>query len=562
MKIQRPRSETIRRLALGPATALLACLASFAALPTAARAAPVLKAGDRVVFYGDSITEQKLYSRYVQQYIQCRYPELNVKFFNAGWGGDTAGGGFGRLERDVLSLHPTVVTLFFGMNDGGYRPVTDDIVRPYKANQEKIIQALKAKGVRVVVYTPGAVDYDRKQPLRDAKYNDNLEALGAAVLELAKQYELPSADIHHPMVAFQNAQKAQTPGFTMIPDSVHPSPAGHLVMAQEMLKGLGAEPMPAIGSIDLAGGAGDAGDGLRVVSKQPAQVVLETTRPMPVPYWFEPASLAVMRASGFLEMAAGKLTVKGLAAGCYKLTLDGAEAGKYTAEELAAGVPVAGSSFAAAQRLHDLIQRKEESYFTAWRMVRLPLADVAGSQQIVDGLMAANDGYEAVIENLAAPLPKCTITLSAAPEGSNLAEGKHYACSDENKYNWGLAGLTDGSWEAVPQHCFATGDSPTLPKTVTIDLEKAVKIGTVTFGVPHFGSTKTVSVSISADGQAFTEVGSHQFPPRKEERATVAFPAAEARYVRLTYVDRYEEDIQYPRLFAFTTEVEVYATGK
>jgi lysophospholipase L1-like esterase len=533
--------------------------ACFCLVSLAAQAAPVLQAGDRVVIYGDSITEQRLYSRFVQQYIQCRYPDLKVKFYNAGWSGDTAGGGFNRLERDVLLLNPTVVTLFFGMNDGGYRPMDAGVTAGFKRNEEKIIAALKAKGVRVVVFTPGAVDYDRQKKLADCKYNDNLESLGQAALELAKQYELPSADVFHPMVAFQNAQKEKQPDFTIIPDAVHPNGPGHLMMAQEMLKGLGAEPMPAIGTIDVKTGTGD---GLRVVSSQPAQVVLETTREMRQPFWFEGGSLAVMRDCGFLAFVSGKLTVKGLAGSFYKLALNGADCGKFSAAELAAGVGVAGNTLASAQRLHDLIQRKEDSYYTAWRQVRLPLADIAGSQQIVEGLMAADEGYQTVIHNLAAPLAKCTFTLSAAPEGPNLAQGKRYVCSDENKYNWGIGGLTDGRWDATPQHCFATGDAPAFPKQVTIDLEQAARIGTVTFGVPPFGSTKTVKVSISADGQNFTEVGGHTFALRKEERATVAFPSAEARYVRLTYLDRHDEDVNYPRVFAFTTEVEVYATAK
>lgn len=536
-----------------------AAAASLLSLGSLVHAAPVLKADDRVVIYGDSITEQRLYSRFIQQYIQCRYPELKVKFYNAGWSGDTAGGAFNRLERDVLSLKPTLVTLFFGMNDGSYCAQADGITSTFKQNEDKIISALKAKGVRVVVYTPGAVDYDRQPKFAACKYNDNLESLGKAALELAQQYQLPSADVFHPMVAFQNAQKAKSPGFTMIPDSVHPSPAGHLVMAQEMLKGLGAEPMPPIGAIDLKSGTAD---GLRVVSNNPAQVVLETTRPMRMPFWFDTSSMSIMRDSGFLAMTAGKLTVKGLAAGYFKLTLDGVEAGKYSADELAAGVGVPGSACAAASRLFDLIQRKEENYYAAWRQVRLPLADLAGSQQVVDGLMTADEGYQTIIHNLAAPLAKCTFTLSVAPEGPNLAQGKHYRCSDENKYGWGIGGLTDGNWGANPQHCFATGDAPDLPKHVTIDLEKSARIGTVVFGVPPFGATKTVKVSVSTDGQSFTEVGSHQFELRKEAATTVAFPATDARYVRLTYTDRYEEDIEYPRVFSFTTEVEVYSTAK
>lgn len=519
----------------------------------------LLKAGDRVVFYGDSITEQRLYTRYVQQYIQCRYPELKVKFYNAGWSGDTAPGGLKRLERDVTWLKPNVVTLFFGMNDGRYRPVEDSIINAFKQGEEGIIKELIGKGVRVVVYTPGAVDYDKKPALKEAKYNDNLEALGKAALELAKQYNLPSADVIHPMIAFQNAQKARNPNFTMIPDAVHPNAAGHLMMAQEMLKGLGAEPMPSLGSIDLAA---NNSDGLRVVSNNAAQIVLETTRPVNVPFWVESGSLPVLRDSGFADFVGQKLSVKGAPAGFYKVALNGAEAGKFSAEELAAGVKLTGHNFAAAKQIHDLIQRKEDNYFAAWRQVRLPLADVNGVEQIVSGLMAADEGYQTVIHNLAAPAAKLTISLSAAPEGPNLAQGKPYTASDPNKYNWGIGGLTDGSWEANAQHAFATGDTAEFPKSVIIDLQNVARIGTVTFGVPGFGSTKTVQVALSTDGQNFANVGQKEFALRKEERATIAFPVREARYVRLTFADHYAEEVGYTPTFGFLSEVEVYATAK
>ena len=380
---------------------IAATLLLVTSLMTQAKAQPVLKAGDRVVIYGDSITEQRLYSRYVQQYIQCRYPELKVKFYNAGWGGDTAGGAFNRLERDVLWLKPNVVTLFFGMNDGGYRSVNDATTNGFKSNAEKVIKALTEKGVRVVVYTPGAVDYDKQARLKEVGYNDNLEALGKAALELAKQYNLPSADVFHPMLTFQAAQKAKDPNFTMIPDAVHPNAAGHLVMAQEMLKGLGAEPMPPMGSVDLVA---NTGDGLRVVSNNPAQIVLENTRPINMPFWFDKSSLNVMRDSGFLDMAGQKLTVKGATPGYYKITLNGADAGKFSADQLAAGIKISGNNLASAQQIHDLIQRKEDSYFNAWRQVRLPLANVNGVQQTVDGLMMADEGYQTMIHSSAAPI--------------------------------------------------------------------------------------------------------------------------------------------------------------
>ena len=46
--------------------------------------------GDRVVFLGDSITEQKLYTTYIEAYALTRFPQEKFTFRNVGWGGDTA----------------------------------------------------------------------------------------------------------------------------------------------------------------------------------------------------------------------------------------------------------------------------------------------------------------------------------------------------------------------------------------------------------------------------------------------------------------------------------------
>src|SRR3954465_2129055 len=85
-----------------------------------------LKDGDRVVFYGDSITDQRLYTTFTETYAVTRFPKTNISFVHSGWGGDRVTGGGGgpvdvRLWRDVLPYNPTVVTIMLGMNDGRYR---------------------------------------------------------------------------------------------------------------------------------------------------------------------------------------------------------------------------------------------------------------------------------------------------------------------------------------------------------------------------------------------------------------------------------------------------------
>src|SRR5262245_8133096 len=102
-------------------TLLLAVVAFLGTVP--ARADDFFfKAGDVVVMIGDSITEQHLYSNYVEMWTVTRFPAWKLTFRNTGISGDTSGGGNNRFKRDVLRYNPTAMTVDFGMNDGGYAP--------------------------------------------------------------------------------------------------------------------------------------------------------------------------------------------------------------------------------------------------------------------------------------------------------------------------------------------------------------------------------------------------------------------------------------------------------
>lgn len=522
-------------------------------LPAMSHALTPLKDGDRVVIYGDSITQQKLYSRYMQQYVDCRYPEKKITFINAGWSGDRAPGGLRRLERDVLIHNPTVVTLFFGMNDGSYREVTDDIVKTFRDGTEGIIKALQAKGVRVVVYTPGCVDPDRRKNLADCDYNKNLEALGNACKELAAQYNCDFVDVFHPMLEFQNMKKQKDTKYSMIPDAVHPSPEGHLVMARYMITAF-AEPMPALGTVDLASGTAE---GVTVVSKSDTQVELKTTTKQ-FPFWIEEKSLDVARECGLVDYATPKLIVKGLADGYYDVQVAGITVmPSVKASDLAAGVSIAMPT-ETGKILHDLIADKENSYYNTWRNVRLQINNADYRDQIVKPLMEIDGLYHQAIWATISQSPEVSISIVTKPEGGNLAKGCKYECTDANKYNWGIGGLTDGSWKAGSPNTFATNDGGTFPKDATIDLTRPAMINSVIIGVPPFGSTKTVKVSVSEDNKTFTEIGSYNFTLKKEERHTFTTQPTKAQYVRLTYVENHKENAGYSPNFAFTTECEVY----
>jgi sialate O-acetylesterase len=144
--------------------------------------------------------------------------------------------------------------------------------------------------------------------------------------------------------------------------------------------------------------------------------------------------------------------------------------------------------------------------------------------------------------------------------GDNFARGCSWQSNDQNPYGWDV-GLTDGSWASYPPNAFATNATDAYPKHVTIDLKQPRAMNLIRFGVPEFGSTKTVAVSISSGGTTFREVGRHTFSLGKAEQAAVSFPEATAREIRLSYLDHHDQTAgEFPNTFSFTTEVEAYHT--
>jgi hypothetical protein len=71
---------------------------------------PALKKGDRLAICGDSITEQKLYSRIMEDYLTMCAPQLRVTVRQYGWSGEKVPGFLARMTNDCLRFNPTIAT--------------------------------------------------------------------------------------------------------------------------------------------------------------------------------------------------------------------------------------------------------------------------------------------------------------------------------------------------------------------------------------------------------------------------------------------------------------------
>src|SRR6266567_2267659 len=95
-----------KQRSLWAALVVLAAATSVSADPAAGGQSKefFFKDGDSIVMMGDSITEQHLYSNYVEMWTVSRFPTWKLTFRNVGIGGDRSTGGRSRFQRDVVSF--------------------------------------------------------------------------------------------------------------------------------------------------------------------------------------------------------------------------------------------------------------------------------------------------------------------------------------------------------------------------------------------------------------------------------------------------------------------------
>ena len=232
----------------------------------------ILKKGDRYAICGDSITEQKMYSRIIEAYLAAARPDLAIECRQYGWSGETAGGFLGRMKNDVLRFQPTIASTCYGMNDFHYVPFTDAIGAEYRKNQTQVVQLFKNAGAKVVLGSSGTI-HSVPPWVKSAKgtweiLNLSLLQLRNIDIEIAEQEKVTFADVYWPMlIKGREARAKYGEGYKLEGnDGVHPGWAGHVMMAAAYLKALGLDGDLGAVTIDLAQGTATAEHGQKVTA--------------------------------------------------------------------------------------------------------------------------------------------------------------------------------------------------------------------------------------------------------------------------------------------------------
>ncbi len=379
--------------------------------------------GDTVVFFGDSITNQRLYTVFTETYVLTRFPGMRVDFVHSGWSGDRVTGGAGgpidlRLDRDVFAYHPTVITIMLGMNDAEYSPFDESTFKIFANGYRHILDRIRtsAPQARVTLLEPSPYDDVTRPPEFAGGYNRVLLKYGEFVRELARIHELKDADLNAPVIAMLKAAKkaAPKPAEKLIPDRVHPSPGVHLLMAEALLRTWDAPSI--VSEVEINGSTGTltraenaAVDSIGIVSSALEWNETDQALPMPLETDDETISLALQH-SGFTDALNREiLKVSGLAAGRYNLRIDGEVIGAFDAAELAEGVNLSTRKTPMsrqAQTVLDLTYRRNHLRFARMMMVDRALRDYHPAK--LDTAVEALESLEQEVLSLqrAAALPK------------------------------------------------------------------------------------------------------------------------------------------------------------
>jgi lysophospholipase L1-like esterase len=339
-------------LLLGPAAGRLTAAEPFA-----------LVKGDRVVFLGNTLIEREQREGYWETALTRRFARTSVAFRNLGWSGDTVWGdaragfgtradGFKHLTEHVLALRPTVLVIAYGGNES-FDGVAG--LGRFVEGLNTLLDALAPTKARLVFLSPLRQE-NLGPPLPDPRaHNQDVERYAAAIRDVAARRHGLFVDL----CALLGDAGDGRPVLPLTDNGIHLTPLGYWRSAAALEQGLGL-PEETWRVRLRADGRGARAEGVTItqVQTEPLRFVA-TDEHLPCP----PPPDGVWR-----HLPERVLSVRGLPAGDYTLSIDGQGVTTASARDWAAGVVLTRTpEYAQAEALRQAIVAKNRLYFHRWR---------------------------------------------------------------------------------------------------------------------------------------------------------------------------------------------------
>lgn len=207
----------------------------------------IIEAQDLVLFQGDSITDTHRdrendtlgtgYAYIAASIFSSLYPEQQVRFLNRGISGNTVVDLEQRWDEDCLELKPNVLSILIGINDSWnrYKRGVHTSTESYRAGYERLLTRVRESlpATKIIMLEPFLLPVREEQKA----WREDLDPKIQAARELAREFGATYVPLDG---LFAAACTQAAPAF-WAQDGVHPSPAGHGLIARAWLEAVGVK---------------------------------------------------------------------------------------------------------------------------------------------------------------------------------------------------------------------------------------------------------------------------------------------------------------------------------
>ena len=218
-------------------TGLLVGLSSFhAAAQNPASRQVQLKKGDRIIFFGDSLTALAVKDPNVPEgkgyvpLVRAALKENGVEVDAVATGGHKVTDLLKRVDQDVLAKKPSIVVIQIGVNDASAGVTPES----FRAQLTELIDKLQQSGTTVIqcTCTCRIEGYDPANAM-----DKKLDALAEVARLIATEKQLALVDLRKAFIEYwkKNNPENKPKGFLTY-DGNHWTETGHQYVAEQMLK--------------------------------------------------------------------------------------------------------------------------------------------------------------------------------------------------------------------------------------------------------------------------------------------------------------------------------------